>query len=258
MRQRWFYLAYFASPLLPVAIYALRFRSFGNVYFLSICLGLFAYTYLCNQLILVSRPRFAVKALGEKKLEALHSNMPVLILFLAALHRFLKVGSIAFTTSDQVPSGFFPSLVHCLQLGLGFRTGTTQTGFGAGGWWLLCVITLFSAVFLSARASRSGSALHRIRAAADKRGLGPGRARRVHILALLVGLLLMAHVLLASSTSLTTNPVAAIWLLAYLVGCAVFYAVEKIRAEAHQGPEGRGLFHRFRTGLGPGKDKITS
>jgi hypothetical protein len=258
MRPRTFYLAFFASPVIPVAIYAIRFNTLANVYFLSIALGLAAFTYLCNQLILASNPDFAVKAVGEKKLESLHISMPVIILILAAVHRILKLGSFSFAATGSMPSGFLASFFHAIQFGLGFSGETSQAALGAAGWWLILVFALVTATMVARSGLARFRAVRRLRAAAEARGFGQARARMAHLLGVVVAVLLVAHVLTASSSGFQTNVAGAAWLLAYPAGCIAFYAFEKLRSGSHAGPAASALGRRLRDRLKPRKGAAAS
>jgi len=231
MRRRLFYALFFASPALAIAIYAIRLRSFANVYFLSVALGLAAYTYLCNQFILAARPRFLAEGGGAKRLQILHVSMPCLILVLAALHRVLKLGLRLQSVSDgqPMPSGFLASLLDALKHGLGFKEGTVMVNLGAAAWWLLLVFSVLAAILFSKTFFLRFSVVRKIRELAVSHGLGEEKARRGHATIALAALASLVHMLLASSSALSSNGVGAGWLLAYLVGCAAFYAITTLR-----------------------------
>lgn len=231
MRRRLFYILFFASPAIAIAIYAIRLRSFANVYFLSVALGLAAYTYLCNQFILAARPRFLVEGVGPKRLQILHVSMPCLILVLAALHRILKLGLGLQLASDgqPMPSGFLASLVDALKHGLGFKEGSVMADLGAAAWWLLLAFSVLAAILFSKTFFLRFSLVRKVREFAVSRGLGEEKARRGHATIALAALASLAHMLLSSSSALSSNGAGAAWLLAYLVGCGAFYAVTTLR-----------------------------
>jgi hypothetical protein len=231
MRRRLFYVLFFASPAIAIAIYAIRLRSFANVYFLSVALGLAAYTYLCNQFILAARPRFLAEGVGAKRLQILHVSMPSLVLVLAALHRVLKLGlGLQLSPDGQpMPSGFLASLVDALKHGLGFKDGTAMADFGSAAWWLLLAFSVLAAILFSKTFFLRFAAVRKIRELAVSRGLGEEKLRRGHATISLAAMASLVHVLLSSSSALSSNVVGAVWLLAYLVGCIAFYAVTTLR-----------------------------
>ena len=231
MHRRAFYALFFASPAVAIAIYAIRLRSFANVYFLSVALGLAAYTYLCNQFILAARPRFLVEGVGAKRLQILHVSMPCLILVLAALHRVLKLGLGLQQVPDgqPMPSGFLASFVDALDHGLGFREGTMMANLGSAAWWLLLAFSVLAAILFSKTFFLRLAVVRKVRELAVSHGLGEEKARRGHATIALAALASLVHMLLSSSSALSSNGAGAIWLLAYLVGCLAFYSVTTLR-----------------------------
>lgn len=229
MRGRLFYALYFASPLMAVAIFAIRLRSFANVYFLSVALGLAAYTYLCNQFILAARPHFLVEGVGAKRLQILHVSMPCLILVLAALHRVLKLGLRFAADGLPMSSGFFASLMDAAKHGLGFKEGTLMADLGAAAWWLLLALSVLSALLFSKESFRRFALVRRLREFARSHGLGEEKARAGHAVMAVAALAVLTHVFLSSSSTPSSNAPGAVWLFAYLFGCVAFYVISMFR-----------------------------
>lgn len=242
MRRRLFYVLFFASPAIAIAIYAIRLRSFANVYFLSVALGLAAYTYLCNQFILAARPRFLAEGVGAKRLQILHVSMPCLILVLAGLHRALKLGLGLQQVPDgqPMPSGFLAAFVDAMDRGLGFKEGTMMDNLGTAAWWLLLVFSVLAAILFSKTFFLRFAIVRKVRELAVSHGLGEEKARRGHATIALAALASLVHMLLSSSSALSSNGLGAVWLLAYLVGCLAFYAITTLSHLRKAGRAGDG------------------
>lgn len=238
MHRRFFYAGFFASPAVAIAIYAIRLHSFADVYFLSVALGLAAYTYLCNQFILAARPGFFLHSIGAKKLQVLHVSMPVLVLVLAALHRLLKLGLDAGQGGQPIPAAFPAAFIAALGHGLGFRTGTTVAGFGRAAWWLLLVLAILSSLLFAKTFFLRFAPVRKLRNAAIAHGFGEEKLRRGHAVMALAGLALLVHVLMSSSSAFSSNLAGVVWLLGYLAACVTFYAVTMIRHQRQTGSAG--------------------
>jgi hypothetical protein len=225
MRRGWILAGFYASPLVAIGIYAYRLGGVGNAYFLSVALGLIAFTYGCNELILAARPSFLVRALGRKRLRSLHLSSAFLILAAGGLHGLLKIGAVWGGAEGTRPGGFLAGLAYSLRFGLGFKRLSLQVLLGEACWWLLLLGGLATLLVLSPGfLSRFGPAV-RLRASLARR-LGPlGRkARDLHRLWALVILAVLVHELLASSTIFSSNPLGAAWLSSYLAVSVGFFA----------------------------------
>ncbi len=109
-----FVLAYLLSPAVPVAMTMASIGGGLDTYSFSVILGVYAFVLFCNQLILASRPRFAVAVLGLKGLLAFHGAAPVGILAMAITHRMLKATVGFDLQSAQATIGLIVLLVFIL------------------------------------------------------------------------------------------------------------------------------------------------
>jgi predicted ferric reductase len=91
--QRYLWLSvYFLTPLIPVMI-ILKKRTVEATdprYVISMMLGVFAFMWLVNQIILSSRPRFLERYFGMDRLYRFHSLMAVISVLLAFTHFIIK------------------------------------------------------------------------------------------------------------------------------------------------------------------------
>ena len=180
MKRILFLAAYLLSPAIPVAIYVSSLGGSIDPYTLSVGLGVYAFIMICNQLILASRPGFAVSALGIKGLLTLHGIAPFFILAIAATHRMLKELS-------------------------GFPDDTVQATFGA-------VALLFIANFRMP----FQAAIRKLRTrAAEAFKLTYKASRAFHNVTVAACAVLVTHVLLASSSAFSANPAGAAWMAAW-------------------------------------------
>jgi len=193
MNKTMFYLAYFLSPLIPIIVYFVTLGIPIDLYAFSIVLGISAFIFLCDQFILASRPVWAVKALGLKRLTRLHSTMPVVIVTLAAIHKSVK--RLA-----------------------GLDTGSLQADFGAASLAIFVIVIVFTVLFMVTTFWMKIDALKKIRVwVYERTGLDYKKARFLHNATIVAVPLLLTHVLLASSSRLSANPVGASALAGWMV-----------------------------------------
>jgi len=193
MKKALFLAGYFLFPLVPVFLYAGSAGSGMDSYTLSVAFGVYAFALFGGQFFLASRPRIAVDALGLKGLLALHGTVPALAVVLAVAHRFLK-GANGFSLE-----GFQASLGG-LSLALFAFAVIFAVLLMANTFWLkIAILKSFKAWFM------------------QKTGLTYKGARLVHNVTVLAGIVLLAHVFLASSSHWSANPAGigllALWML---------------------------------------------
>ncbi|MBL8968874.1 MAG: hypothetical protein JNG85_17860 [Spirochaetaceae bacterium] len=221
MKKILFFLGYFSTPVVPIVLYQASLGWPGGAYSASVALGVAAFVFLANQFVLASRPRFAVETLGLKALLKFHGTMPVVALALAAAHRVLKIG-----VSPALGDGL-------LGRGLGFSEDTLQASFGGAGFWVFAGLVVFTALLM---ANTFWMKLGALKKAKDwvyaKTGLDYRRARLLHNAAIVGGLVILVHALLASSSAFGANPFGAAWLAVWLLGSLALYARYKLKGAA--------------------------
>jgi predicted ferric reductase len=154
-------------------------------------LGIYAYVLLCDQLVLASRPAFALGALGSKGLAALHGSAPIAVIALAVAHRAIKSS-------------------------LGFDLGSVQAITGAAALTAVIIASLAAAALLAKPAGRYAASVQAWRARVAARiGVNYKVARAFHGLAAVALAALFVHVLLTSSSGLSANPWGTAWLAAW-------------------------------------------
>lgn len=216
MRRKTLLVAWFSAPLLPIAVYGIRLGAILNAYFLSVALGLAAYTWFCGLLVLNSRPAYALKALGEEGLTSLMARTPVLILCLALAHRVLKAGLFSRLSTEALPGGFLASTFQTLRRGLAFGATTRQGLLGGILLALLLVFVGLGYLFLKKKASPS-SKVGRLRGLIFAvRGWTAWGSLVLYLGTGAISILALWHILSASSTSFSSNPAGAALLLAEL------------------------------------------
>ena len=193
MNKTTFYLAYFLSPLIPIIVYFLTLGIPLDLYAFSVVLGISAFIYICNQFILASRPAWATKALGLKRLTRLHSTMPAVIVALAAIHESIK------------------GLV-------GLNTESLQADFGAASLAIFAAVIVFTVLFMVTTFWTKIDILKKIRTwVYERTGLDYKKARFLHNATIVAVPLLLTHVLLASTSRFGANPVGALALAGWMV-----------------------------------------
>lgn len=211
MNKTTFYLAYFLSPLVPIIIYIMTLGAAIDLYAVSLALGIAAFVFVCNQFIMASRPAWATKALGQKRLTQFHSTMPIVIVALAAIHKLLK------------------ELV-------GLDTESFQASFGAASLAIFITVIVFTALFMANTFLLKIDLLKKIKAwVYEKMGLDYKKARFLHNVTVVTAPLLLIHVLLASSSRFASNPVGVLVLagwMALALGSYIRYRINGRAARA--------------------------
>ncbi len=188
MKRIPFLLAYLLSPVIPAALYITQAGGGMDSYTLSVGLGVYAFIMIFNQLILASRPGFAVSALGVKGLLVLHGTAPFFIIAIAAAHRLLKAS-------------------------YGFSLDSRQATLGAIAWWTFIAAAVFALLFIANFKLPFLAGIRKLRTwAADTFKLTYKASRAFHNVTVAACAVLVTHVLLASSSDFTANPAGAAWM----------------------------------------------
>jgi len=215
MKRTIFFIAYFLTPAIPVALYMRSLGGGSGVYPGSVALGITAFILICNQYILASRPAFIVKALGLKGLLAFHGIMPIVLIGMAGMHSQLKKAA-------------------------GFPDDTLQATIGAATLVVFIAAAVLAVLFLANINLPIALKLREFRKWAQERlGLGYKLTRALHNVTVVAGLAIMVHVLLASSSDFTANPVGAGWMTAWLalsLGLYARYRLNGRKAPATRAP----------------------
>ncbi len=205
MKRFIFIVAYLLSPVIPIAVTMAAIGGGFDTYSFSVMLGMLAFILLCNQLILASKPRFAVAALGLKGLLSFHGSVPAIILAIAVAHRMLKAVS-------------------------GFDLQTVQATVGLVVLLVFFIASVAAFAFLANIPGTLGASLRSLRAWADKTfKMSYKLARTLHSITVLALLALAVHVGMASSVSLMVNPFVAAWLAIWLLVSLGLYARYRLR-----------------------------
>jgi len=200
MKRVAFFVVYFLTPVVPIVLYMRSVGTGIDSYSVSVALGITAFILLCNQFMLASRPAFAVAALGTKKLVAMHSTVPVFIVMLAGVHKVLKELN-------------------------GFSEDTLQASFGAATWVLFAIVIVSAVLFMANTFWFKLAVVQNFRKwvyATFK--LTYKGARLLHNMTVLAAVLIMVHVLLASSGSFAANPAGIAWMCGWMALALVIYA----------------------------------
>lgn len=212
MTKTGFYAAYFLSPLVPIAVYLIALGTAIDIYAFSVIFGIAAFTFLCAQFVLASRPARITDILGAKQLVHLHSSAPLLIVALAAAH--LAAKNFA-----------------------GLDTRSPQAVLGAAGLAITVLACVLAVLFMANTFWMKLQALQKLKAWVYARaGLNYQRARLLHNITLAAALLLFVHAALAASSSFALNPLGFIFLAGELLFSLGFYLRYRLRGRAAAKP----------------------
>jgi len=215
MRKGVFFLSYFLVPVIPAFLYLRSLEGSMDSYSVSVALGIGAFIFICNQFILASRPAPAVKALGIRGLLAFHGTMPVCILAMAAAHKLLKELN-------------------------GFYDDSFQATLGAVAWWTFAAVVVFTVMLMANTFWLRISFVKTLKSWVYKKiGLTYKGARILHNLTVAAGILLLFHVLLASSSNFGSNPAGIVFMGCWLLFSLVLYGRYKIKGVASSGKEAK-------------------
>jgi predicted ferric reductase len=205
MKRFSFMLLYLLSPAIPVILFLVANGGNLDSYSVSVAFGVYAFVLLCNQLILASRPGFAVSALSLKGLLALHGSAPFFILAIAATHRLLKEAN-------------------------GFPDDTVQATMGAAALVLFLAVSIVAFLLMANVKPPIGNKLRELRTWVEKSfRIGYKVSRAFHSITIVLLLVLAVHISLASSSALAINPLGTAYLAAWLLLSIVLYARYRVR-----------------------------
>lgn len=211
MKQRLTYLGFFLTPFIPVIFYLVSAQAGFDAYALSIVFGVYAFVLVCNQFYLASQPAVLLKVLSEKQVRNLHSTAPLLLLALAGAHALLKL-TVGFTlSSSQAVIGLLAFVL--------FFVG------------ILSALMLFANTVLTKRVAFAA-----IRTSVmAKGGLTHQKARTMHNLMVPTGLIVLAHVLLASTSDFAYNPWGMSMLVIWMVYSLLSYLNYRLSGRKKRG-----------------------
>ncbi len=199
MKKIAFVFVFYLLPIVPAYFYLASMGFPLDSYGLSILFAVFAFMYVGNQYLLASSPRWLISALGHRLIASLHAITPLAILAFALTHKFLKELN-------------------------GFSDETAQGKLGGLSWGIFLLATVI-AVFLMANVPLSRVAPF----AAFKKwvyarfGVTYRSLRGFHNVVVIASGLIVAHVVLASTSSFSGNPVGTSILLVWMVVSIGFY-----------------------------------
>jgi predicted ferric reductase len=211
MKRVLFFLLYLVTLAIPAAVYFFSISGGLDRYSLSVILGTIAFIMVCNQFILASRPRFAVAALGTKGLLSFHGTIPVFILVCAGIHKILKEAE-------------------------GFSDDTLQGILGGSTWWLFLVVTILTILLMAQTFWMKNKQLAAFKKwVYAKTGLNYKIMRLLHNVTVFAAIILMIHVLLASTASFAYNPVGILLMAGWMAVSLVTYFVYRLRGRVSGG-----------------------
>ncbi|HKM07397.1 MAG TPA: hypothetical protein VJ869_10430 [Sphaerochaeta sp.] len=211
MKHTTFHLGFFLTPLIPIAVYLRTAGAMYDSYSVSIIFGVYAFILVCNQFYLASQPVWLTKLLGAKAVRALHSSSPLLILLLSLVHASLKLSN-------------------------GFTLSTTQALLGLAAFILFFVGTMAALFFFANTLLTKHKAFASLRTKTYERtGLTYQRARAMHNLMVVAGLVVLLHVLRASTSSFSYNPWGMSILMAWMAFSLLSYLNYRLKGRTHRG-----------------------
>lgn len=216
MRRKTLLAIWYSAPLLPIAAYGIRLGAVFNTYFLSVALGLAAYTYFCGLLVINSRPGYALRALGEDGLTGLMARTPFLILVLSLIHGILKTGLFARPWIESMPRGLVASILQTLKRGLSLGGLKAENILGGILVALFLLFSFLGFIYLKKKPRPVGY-VARVRAwIFTPQGWTAWGSLILYLGTAAISLFALWHILGASSTSFSANPIGAAILIAEL------------------------------------------
>jgi len=205
MKKSGFVILWFCFPFFPSFLYMSSAGSPWGVYPLSIALGVYSYTLLAGQLFLISRPVWLQRILSVKEILTLHSAVPLIVLALSLVHRFLKESA-------------------------GFSLETAQAIIGLASWFFLLLVIVAALLLLANTFITKNKFMKNIKDlvySAFK--LSYSKVRASHNMTVLLAAVLCVHVFLSSLSDVSFNPAGTFVLFAWTLFCFVSYIVYRIR-----------------------------
>ncbi len=211
MKQRLTYLGFFLTPFIPVIFYLISAQAVLDAYALSIVFGVYAFVLVCNQFYLASQPAFLLKLLSAKQVRALHSTAPLLLLAMGGAHALLK-------------------------LSVGFTLSSSQAVIGLLAFVLFFVGILSALVFFANTLLTKRLAFASLRTSMmAKSGITHQKARTMHNLMVPTAIIVLAHVLLASTSDFTYNPWGMSMLVTWMIYSLLSYLNYRLSGRKKRG-----------------------
>lgn len=205
MKKSGFLVLWFCFPLFPAYLYFSSTGSQADVYGLSILLGVYSFTLLAGQMFLITRPLWIQKILSVKGIISLHSFVPVIVLVLSLIHRFLKEAS-------------------------GFSMETKQAFIGLFSWFFLLLVIIMAVLLLANTFITKNKVIKRIRDSMYSAfKLTYGKVRISHNLTVILTAALCVHVLFSSLSDVSFNPAGFMVLTLWTCFCFGSYLVYRVR-----------------------------
>lgn len=205
MKKPGFLVLWFCFPLFPSYLYFRSTGSQADVYGLSILLGVYSFTLLAGQMYLITRPFWLQKILSVKGIIALHSFVPMIVLVLSLIHRFLKEAS-------------------------GFSMETKQAFIGLFSWFFLLMIIIIAVLLLANTFISKNKVIKKIRESMYSAfRLTYAKVRTAHNLTVLLTVVLCVHVLFSSLSDISFNPAGFLVLCVWTLFCFGSYFLYRVR-----------------------------
>jgi predicted ferric reductase len=216
MKRTYFGLLYAGTLIIPAALYLFNFGGGVSSYSLSMLFGTVAFAIFANQFLLAAKPRLAVEALGTKGLLSFHGTMAVVGVVIAFMHKALKVGLLEAGAPPPDPATFRDILLY----GSGFSDDTLQAKLGGLALVLFVVAVLLAALLMANTFWMKIPAFKKLKDTAySALKLSYPRMREVHNIVALAFIVIIGHVLLASTSNFAANPVGAAWMILWAALC---------------------------------------
>ncbi len=205
MHLFWFIAFYISALAVPAVLFILPLGGVYDSYSASVLFGTISWAIFANQVFLASKPGFALKALGTKRLLAFHGIMAPVGLMGAIVHRTLKVA-------------------------VGFEVTSVQALLGAAVLASLLVIALVAFLLMSpayfplGKTVRSFKDLILVKTPLNYLGL-----RAFHALTVPLLIILLMHVLMASTAQFSVNPLGFSVMVIWTIKAIILYIRYRMR-----------------------------
>lgn len=203
-----FVLGYLSTLAVPSVLFVLPLGGLQDLYSVSVLAGVCAWAMLANQVVLASRPKPVLALLGVKGLLQLHGVLALCALATAFLHLSLK-GAVGFGFSGVQPLLGILSLVFYLCAALAAFILMSPAFYPLAG---------------RLRAFRDYLFAHT--------PLSYVRSRAIHGLTAPMLIVLLIHILLASSASFAVNAAGSGFMIAWTLVSLVLYLRYRLRGRS--------------------------
>lgn len=210
MKKAAFYVAYGLSPVAVCLLFlfpAFRSANVPTGKIVASIFGITAFVLFCNQVILGSRPRQTVEALGSRHLLRLHMIMGIVAWIFTVVHNQLKEALL-------------------------FSEDTAQATLGSLALALFAIVMILTLVFMANTFVSNWKLVAKVRQFGARYGFNYPKYLFMHDATLVIALVAVVHILMAKTSVLAVNPVGAIIIPAYYlmaVGFWAFYRARKSR-----------------------------